>query len=213
MSTSENTSSKTQDVKVGDRVRMRTMHNILASLTDQAGKVRSIEGGLFQVDFEDTEGWYFERDDFDVLPGTSMTLQEAREIMARAEEIESSPQTSRSACHAPVIPAGAGPGAKDDTGKIRYDLIPTALEEGVARVLTYGAFQRPRENGTKGYGKNNWQGVEDAKGRYFSAMRRHIAAYRRGERNDQESGLSHLAHAATNLAFLLSFEEGHDPVL
>lgn len=116
-----------------------------------------------------------------------------------------------------TVPAGAGPGEKDDstpTGvKARYDLIPTALEEGVAAVLTYGAFQRPRADGSKGYGKNNWQGVEDARGRYWAAMRRHLAAHRRGEKNDVESGLSHLSHAATNLAFLMSFEAGHDPVL
>lgn len=111
------------------------------------------------------------------------------------------------------VPAGAGPGEKDDSGKIRFDLVPTMFVRGVARVLTYGAFQRPRDDGRRGYGKNNWQGVDDAKGRYFAAMMRHLHAWRAGETKDVESGLNHLWHAATNLAFLVSFEDGHDPVL
>jgi hypothetical protein len=36
---------------------------------------------------------------------------------------------------------------------------------------------------------------------------RHLEAWRGGETRDKESDLPHLAHAMTNLAFLLHFEE------
>ena len=113
----------------------------------------------------------------------------------------------------PRKPEGAGPGAKDDSGKARHDLIPTALLDAVARVLTYGAFERPRADGSRGYGTHNWQGVPDAKARYYAAAQRHLVAYRKDPTSKDDSGCSHLAHAATNLAFLLAFEHGFDPVL
>ena len=108
---------------------------------------------------------------------------------------------------------GAGPGAKDDSSKARYDLIPTALLDGVADVLKYGASEAPRPDGTKGYGENNWQNVPNARARYYAAAGRHLAKWKKDPTSKDESGRSHLAHAATCIAFLLSFEMGHDPVL
>ena len=89
-------------------------------------------------------------------------------------------------------------GKKNDTGKARYDLVSPEFEEAVAKVLTFGAEK---------YEPNNWQKVEDGKDRYYSALRRHLAAYRTGEKVDEESGLSHLAHAACNIMFLMHFEK------
>ena len=43
-------------------------------------------------------------------------------------------------------------------------------------------------------------------GRVFAALMRHMWAWWRGEVNDPETGMSHLWHAATNIAFLLAFE-------
>jgi deoxycytidylate deaminase len=86
---------------------------------------------------------------------------------------------------------------KFDTDKLRYDLIPVEATKGLAEVLTYGA---------KKYKPNNWQGVDD-KARYTAALYRHLEAWRAGETVDEESGLSHLSHAITNIAFLLYFEE------
>lgn len=84
-------------------------------------------------------------------------------------------------------------GRKDDAGKTRYDLVLPEFEEELAKVLTKGAEH---------YGANNWQEVEDAENRYYSALRRHISAWRRGEKIDNDTGLGHLAHAACNLMFL-----------
>lgn len=85
---------------------------------------------------------------------------------------------------------------KFDTGKLRYGLIPPSATKALAEVLTYGA---------KKYKPNNWQQAEDAT-RYIDALYRHLEAWRSGEQFDSESGLSHLSHAMTNIAFLNHFE-------
>lgn len=41
---------------------------------------------------------------------------------------------------------------------------------------------------------------------YFDAAHRHLMAWQGGVITDSESGLHHLAHAATNLLFALSLE-------
>lgn len=81
--------------------------------------------------------------------------------------------------------------------KLRYDLIPPEFVTAIAEVFTFGAQK---------YTPNNWKGFtpeqrEEIKG----SLLRHIYAYLEGEENDPESGLSHLAHAGCNLAFMLWF--------
>lgn len=88
-------------------------------------------------------------------------------------------------------------GRKDDKGKARFDLVEPEFEEAVAEVLTYGADK---------YAPDSWQHVEDAENRYYASLRRHINAFRKGEKTDPESGLSHLAHAACNIMFLMHFD-------
>lgn len=84
-------------------------------------------------------------------------------------------------------------GRKFDTGKSEYGLLPAFALEETVRVLTFGAQK---------YERNNWQKVPEPKRRYFDAVERHIWAWKRGENNDPESGLHHLAHALCNLMFL-----------
>lgn len=85
---------------------------------------------------------------------------------------------------------------KFDSGKLRYGLIPPEATKALAEVLTYGA---------KKYKPNNWKNGEPD--RYVDALYRHLEAWRAGESHDDESGLPHLSHALTNVAFLLWFEE------
>ena len=87
---------------------------------------------------------------------------------------------------------------KADQGKLRYDLIPLEVLEGLAEVLTHGALK---------YKENSWQGIE--KHRYVAAAFRHFMAWLRGEKLDPDSGLHHLKHAIMNLAFLL-FKDIHN---
>lgn len=88
-------------------------------------------------------------------------------------------------------------GRKDDTDKLRWDLLPESLED-VVKVLTFGA---------KKYSPDGWKQVPEAQPRYFAATMRHLWAWRRGEDLDPESGLPHLAHAACCVLFLGALKE------
>lgn len=117
---------------------------------------------------------------------------------------------------------------KDDDGKIKFELVPPEFEERIAAVLTEKFYEQktPRLElvdvdfieelaevltyGAKKYSDNNWQNLENGIDRHYGAMRRHLAAYRKGEWLDQESKLPHLWHVATNVMFLC-FHERHNP--
>ena len=89
-------------------------------------------------------------------------------------------------------------GKKYDGGKSRWDLLPFHHIESIVDVLSTGALK---------YGDNNWQQLENGVERYFAALMRHLTAWRRGEVTDKESGLSHLAHCATNVIFLMELTQ------
>lgn len=92
-----------------------------------------------------------------------------------------------------------GDTTKFDAGKPMWDLLDLKVIERIVEVLTYGAHK---------YAPNGWRSVPDADKRYHAALMRHLAAYQSGEYFDEETGLTHLAHAACNIYFLLAFEQG-----
>lgn len=98
-------------------------------------------------------------------------------------------------------------GVKFDAGKPPYELIAPELMEAVARILGFGAAK---------YGERNWEkGM--AWGRVFGAMMRHLWAWWGGKgpttksflfgELDDETGFSHLWHAACCIMFLIAYEE------
>ncbi len=91
---------------------------------------------------------------------------------------------------------------KDDKGKPRPELIPTAPLWAVARVLAYGAakYSKPGSDGA-----HNWR-KGAAWSRYYGALQRHLLAWWGGEHNDPETGESHLSHALCCLLFLSAYE-------
>lgn len=89
-------------------------------------------------------------------------------------------------------------GVKYDSGKPDWTLLDKSAIDEIAKVLDYGARKYPS--------KDNWKRVDNAKQRYLAAAYRHLAAYNDGEKNDAESGLSHLAHLGACVMFLLHFE-------
>ena len=97
------------------------------------------------------------------------------------------------------------PGTKYDAGKSRVDLIPARELLQIGDVLAFGATR---------YSPDNWKKVPDGRARYLAATLRHIYAHMSGEKTDSApypdgspgSGLSHLAHAATSILFLMHFE-------
>lgn len=103
-----------------------------------------------------------------------------------------------------IAPVGKGDavmteGLKNDRTdhKERWDLLPLPLIEEVVKVYTFGAGK---------YAENSWQNLPDGYRRYKAALLRHIVASEKGEANDPESGLNHLAHAAWNAIAMLHFK-------
>lgn len=87
-------------------------------------------------------------------------------------------------------------GIKHDEDKPRMSLLPKVALIEVAKVLTFGAKKYEPWNWTKGFA---WS-------RLYDAAERHIAAHQMGTDKDEETKLSHLAHATCCLLFLLTFE-------
>ena len=88
---------------------------------------------------------------------------------------------------------------KNDSSKVNLAILndtSKALEE-VAKVMEYGANK---------YSRMNWSKVDNTE-RYIAATYRHLMlGYTQGEKLDDESNLSHLAHAVCSLLFLLEIE-------
>lgn len=82
----------------------------------------------------------------------------------------------------------------------RFDLLPWAALEQVARVYGYGATKYEPDNWRKGY---SWR-------LNLGALVRHISRFACGEWLDIESGLPHLAHAIWHCLTLITF---HDEAL
>lgn len=87
-------------------------------------------------------------------------------------------------------------GVKFDQDKIRMELIPPEVMVALGHVLTYGASKYEARNWEKGM---DW-------GRVLGAMKRHMTQWELGEEGDEETGYSHLWHALTCLAFLVTYE-------
>lgn len=82
---------------------------------------------------------------------------------------------------------------KYDGEKPQLDLIPAEAIIEIGKVLTFGQSK---------YGRANWaNGIEVS--RLLSAAMRHLNQFNSGEDLDPESGLSHVSHAACNMAFLI----------
>lgn len=82
---------------------------------------------------------------------------------------------------------------KYDSGKPQFSLIDPKFMLEFAQVMTMGAEK---------YGADNWKTIENAIPRYKDALHRHMNAFEQGKMDDEESGLSHLAHIAANAMFL-----------
>ena len=92
-----------------------------------------------------------------------------------------------------------GTALKFDDGKLPLHLLSTEAMNQTAAVLAFGADKYAEHNWRKGF---VWS-------RPLAAAMRHITAFNAGEDKDPESGLSHLAHAACCIMFLLEFEKTH----
>ena len=89
----------------------------------------------------------------------------------------------------------ADEGKKLDDGKLPYDLLPHDAITEIVKVLEFGKNKYSARNWEKGM---HWS-------RPYAALMRHMYAWWRGQNDDPETGLSHLAHAGCCLLFLLAF--------
>jgi hypothetical protein len=92
-----------------------------------------------------------------------------------------------------------GTALKFDQNKLPLNLLSTEAMNQTAAVLAFGAEKYAEHNWRKGFA---WS-------RPLAAAMRHLTAFNDGEDRDPESGLSHLAHAACCIMFLLEFEKTH----
>ncbi len=88
-------------------------------------------------------------------------------------------------------------GAKDTKGKPRYSLLPRKGCEAIIAVREFGTAKYHGDS-------ENWKQVPQKE--FVEAMVRHAMAWLDGEKNDPESGRSHLDHAATSALLACSSE-------
>ena len=85
---------------------------------------------------------------------------------------------------------------KNDSEKLRWDLLPIEPIEDIIRVLMFGASK---------YEENNWKNGSSKKDmdRTYAAALRHLTAWKKGEECADDSGLLHLSHAACDIIFMI----------
>ena len=77
--------------------------------------------------------------------------------------------------------------------KTRWDLAEWPFFRAICEVLTTGANK---------YSPDQWKTMTGGREHFFSALMRHIDQWKEGQKIDEETGKSHLVHAACNLMFL-----------
>lgn len=98
-------------------------------------------------------------------------------------------------------------GIKNDSDKLQWWYLDEHWEslKEVVSVLMYGDTKYPADDGA------NWKRLDNPEKRFKDALLRHLIAYRQGEKNDPETGKSHLAHVITNALFLMHFDKTSKP--
>lgn len=123
------------------------------------------------------------------------TLEEAAKLGATISELET------------IADSFIAPKPADNvssTGSLRYNTNkPQTNEISPSFILGMGAVL---EKARAKYPRGNWEKGNDYSVPYDSMMR-HILAWQSGQKNDSETGLSHLHHAALNLMMLAYYEE------
>lgn len=98
-------------------------------------------------------------------------------------------------------------GLRYNQGKNRLSLVPTSAIEGIGEVLTYGANKytvKDEQGNVLIDGANNWRkGLPWTE--VIDSLKRHLAAFEKGDDYDIESNCLHIDHLLTNAAFIKEF--------
>lgn len=86
-------------------------------------------------------------------------------------------------------------GLRFNSGKPRWELLPYTAVAKVVDVLTLGASKYAPRNWEKGLSFSDT----------FASLQRHATKWFGGEDHDDETGIHHMAHVATNALFLVYF--------
>lgn len=140
-------------------------------------------------------------------PGPTQLARLQKINMPKQEDVKDAIELKTVFGEAKAQPTIVFPETKKDTGtalkfdqdKLPLHLLSTEAMNQTAAVLKFGAIKYAEHNWRKGF---TWS-------RPLAAAMRHITAFNNGEDTDPESGLSHLAHAACCIMFLLEFEKTH----
>lgn len=116
-----------------------------------------------------------------------------RRRCARCRRMRAAGEGVDDACARCLPPAPIEVAPKFDDGKAPLHLLAPDFLVAVAEVLAFGARKYVAWSWTRG---KPWS-------KDYGAALRHLVAWWGGEDRDPESNLSHLAHAATDLMFLL----------
>ena len=105
----------------------------------------------------------------------------------------------------PNFPTKPDLGAKHDGGKPRWFMLMTNCAKALAGIMGVLEF------GAKKYSPGSWVSVPDAEIRYKDALYRHLHELELGNLRDEESGLLHYDHIATNALFLSELAHRGEP--
>lgn len=83
---------------------------------------------------------------------------------------------------------------QEKAAKIRPSLLPHEAVVAGIEAMEFGA---------KKYGAEAWRTVDMQPVDFLNALERHLLAYKSGEKNAVDSGVSHLGHIIANCAILL----------
>ena len=112
---------------------------------------------------------------------------------------------------APDIQA-ASQDKKADAGKLEWGLVMLGCAKallGVAKVMTIAVT--PKDKGGRGYARDSWREVPDARRRYTDAIYRHLAEIAAGKVWDDGPEGTQQLHwdcVVTNALFLSEFQHG-----
>lgn len=101
---------------------------------------------------------------------------------------------------------------KFDENKLDLTLVEPCVMDAIARVSMYGMrkYSVTMPDGTFVSGRDNWKLAFESSTdvqRYVASAMRHLNQWRRGEKCDPESGLSHLDHLIWNVMLMIYGEE------
>jgi len=171
--------------KVGDRVKIIADEDALGVL-GQSGKIsHQASDRVWVVDLGGSTVALFDHE-LQLIPMTiagDIRVEPVGQEPSHEEHIQAHMEAER--------------GLRHDAGKPEIHQVPPSLIIAVAEVLKYGEQK---------YAKGNWKkGMDWVKP--YDCLMRHMFKWLAGEEEDEESGLSHLYHAAANIAMLIEYRE------